>query len=402
MLRSAFITMMILGAASAAASPLAITREPVGGDVWRYDFTVPVGDGPNGHIRIHRVVREHSPWRPRATRHAVVLLHGDFSQFPDSFGDMAAFLAAGGIDVWGIDARWTTAPADGADLSDFDAMTVGQRIADTELGLAFVRATRLVTGSGLDRVTLSGFSRGAHLAYLVASVDAARPAWQRNIKALAPLDSWAAIDPANTDAAADACLGRDLTQEVVDSGVVDSDNFFQIELGILALTDPDGPSPNPRFTNLGRMRNFVGRTFLVFAPTPFYHLAAGVIVDNTVTALRESSDEDIATWLAAAAPHQPWRESLDFAKLLCAQPPLPIDAPLERITVPLFYIGAAGGYGDDALYTTTRVASSDVTTLILRRPTLPDVEQVGHADLLFGRDAAVLVWSPLAAWIVAH
>jgi hypothetical protein len=402
MLRNVFIAWIVLGAAGAAASPPPVTRELVGGDIWRYSFTVPVGDGPNAHICIHRVVRERSAWRPRATPHAVVLLHGDFSQFPDSFGDMAAFLAAGGIDVWGVDARWTTAPAEGADLSDFDAMTIGQRIADTELALTFARVTRLLTGSGFEPVTLSGFSRGAHLAYLVASVDAARPAWQRNVKALAPLDSWAAIDPANTAAAADACIGRDLEQEVVDSGIVDSDNFFQIDLGTLALTDPDGPSPNPRFTNLGRMRNFVGRTWLVFAPTPFYHLAAGVIVDNTVTALRESSDEDLATWLAAAAPHQPWRESLGFSTLLCGQPPLPVDAPLGRITVPLLYIGAAGGYGDDALYTTTLVGSTDVTTLVLRLPTLPDEQQIGHADLLFGRDAPALVWSPLAAWIVAH
>lgn len=389
-------------AASAAATPLPVTREPLTDDVAHYTFTVPVGDEPNARLAIHRVTRERGPWRPRATRHAVLFMHGDFSTFTSSFTDLATYLAEGGIDVWGVDARWTQAPPDeGADVSDFAAMTAAQRIADTELALAFARATRLVTGSGLERVVLSGFSSGAYLSYLVASVDAARPAWQRQVKGLVPIDSWAAIDPAIPGLEDDVCFGRDLAQADFDAGLVDSANGFQIQLGTLALTDPDGPSPNPRFTNLGRMFNFVGRTFLFTFATPWYHLAAGTIVDNTVTSLRESPPEAIAGWLAAAAPHQAWRESLDLAIQLCGRGPLPVDAPLGRITVPLLYLGAAGGYEDYGLYATTQVRSSDVTTLVVRRfgPERAG-EDFGHADLLFATDAPALVWAPLAAWIL--
>jgi hypothetical protein len=404
MLRLALVACAIVTwAASATASAHVVTRAPVTADVWQYTFTVPVGDGPNARLAIHRVTRERAPWRPRATPHAMLFVHGDFGNFSGTFAGIARFLALSGIDVWGVDARWTQAPRGPADTSDFAAMTAAQRVDDTLLALAFARATRLATGAGLEKVTLAGFSSGGHFAYLVASRDAARPAWQRHVKALVPIDSPAAVDPAVPGAVENACIGRDLSQADFDAGLVDFSQEGTILLGELALSDPDGPSPNPRFTNLGRMRNFVGRTWLFFFATPWYHLAAGVIVANTVTALRESSDAAIATWLAAASPHQAWRESLDLAILLCGEPPLPIDAPLARITVPVFYLGAAGGWAEDALYTTTQLGSTDVTTLIVRRfgPEQAS-EDFGHADLLFAADAPALAWAPLAAWVRAN
>jgi len=404
MKRLVILALVASAAAPAAASPLEIVREHVVDDVWHYSLLVPVGEGPNGAIRIHRVVRERRPWFPRPTPHAVMLLHGDFSSFVTNFlpaGGLAEYLASRDIDVWGVTRRWALAPEE-ADLAGFEAMGIVQEVQDTQIALAFARATRLVTGSGLERLTLGGFSRGGHLAYVVASVDAARPSGQRQVKALVPIDVYAAIDPADGDLLANACIGRDLEQEVVDAGIVDSDNFFQIELGELALTDPDGPSPNPRFTNLGRMQNFVGRTWLFFAPTPDYHLAGGRLVNGFIAELRFSSDETIAAWLADASPHQPWAESLDFSKLLCNGGPLPIDAPLSRIEVPLFLLAAQGGYGAHALYSTTQVASTDVTALVVSAPGLADREQFGHADLLFAADAPALAWEPLAAWIRSH
>ena len=71
--------------------------------------------------------------------------------------------------------------------------------------------------------------------------------------------------------------------------------------------------------------------------------------------------------------------------------------------MPLFYLGAAGGYGDHGLYSTTRVSSSDVTTQVVRRGgSGGDFEDFGHGDLLFADDAPALVWQPLRAWLVAH
>jgi hypothetical protein len=148
------------------------------------------------------------------------------------------------------------------------------------------------------------------------------------------------------------------------------------------------------------MRNFVGRTWLFFAPGPWYHLAAPVLEDGLAAELRETPDATVAAWLAAAAPHQSFRESLDLMELLCADGPPPLEAPLARIDVPLLLVGAAGGYGDEAVYTTSQVGSTEVTVEIARR-FAPDgiLEDFGHLDLLLGRDAPSLAWAPLAAFI---
>src|SRR6478672_1457604 len=63
---------------AAVSTPLAVKREHVTADIYHYQFEIPVGSTPNARVRVHRVVRELSPWRPRPAAHAVMLLHGDF------------------------------------------------------------------------------------------------------------------------------------------------------------------------------------------------------------------------------------------------------------------------------------------------------------------------------------
>src|SRR5262249_50023411 len=156
-------------AAAASVSVTSVTRERVAGDVFHYSFIVRLGAEPNAQIAIHRVVRERAPWLPRPTAGAVMMLHGDFSTFATNFAPtlgspasaapgLAPFLAGRNIDVWGFDRRWTQAPAEGADLSDFGGMTVAQEIGDTRTALAFARAVRLVTSASIDRLVLVGFS----------------------------------------------------------------------------------------------------------------------------------------------------------------------------------------------------------------------------------------------------
>jgi hypothetical protein len=71
--------------------------------------------------------------------------------------------------------------------------------------------------------------------------------------------------------------------------------------------------------------------------------------------------------------------------------------------VPLFYLGAAGGFGDHGLYTTQKVASTDVTTLVVRRLGADaEAEDFGHGDLIYAADAPELAWTPLAQWILHH
>jgi len=384
-----------------------LDREHVSGDVWHHSFTLRIGDAPNAVLRLHRVVREKAPWIPAKTSAAALLMHGDFSSFASNFAPvlvdpaaaegMAVDLARRGLDVWGLDRRWAVAPED-ADLSDFGGMTLEQELDDIDTALAVIRTL------GGGRPHLVGFSRGGEVAYAYAARDGARPAGRRAIRGLVPLDVWGAIPPEDTDGRAWVCEGAAIEYELVAEGVVDSENSFIIAVGELALGDPDGASPFfDGLSNREAMLRIAGQTYNGFTVTPFYHLAAPFLDDSgNPTGLRESSEVDIARWFAEGAPHQSMIEAADTDAAWCddgSGPPV----DLSRVKAPLFYLGAAGGFGDHGLYTTTLVGSTDVTTQVIRRFG-PDgaFEDFGHGDLLFARDARDLAWGPLAQWLVTH
>jgi len=396
------------------ASSFAFHRERVTDDIYHYELVLPVGAAPNAAVRVHRIVREVAPFVPRRTPHAAMLLHGDFSTFVTNFAPtlgappspapgLAPYLAAHDVDVWGVDRRWTI-PGTTADTSDFATMGVAQELDDISAALALARAVRLANGNGYDPLALVGFSHGGQLAYTYASVEAGRPAAQRHVGALVALDFYGDYGPESADDRLTTCANSAFEYQLVASGTIDSPNDFLISAGQLARTAPDDPSPLlDGLTNRGTLLLTVGQTYL-FAPlAPFYHLLSPILdAGDSAVGLRESAEPSAAAWLAGAPPHQALLESADLDALLCGAAPLPVDAPLSRIHVPLLYIGAAGGVGSLGLHATTQVASADVTTLVIQRFRSPAhrAEDFGHADLLFAQDAPALVWQPLATWLV--
>jgi hypothetical protein len=402
---------------TAAATTLSnITRERVAGDVYHYSFDLRVGDSPNAVLRLHRVVRERAPWLPRPTSGGVMMMHGDFSTFPTNFAPtlgnpaspapgLAPWLAARGIDVWGFDRRWTH-PAPDGDVSDFADMGVAQELGDVRTALVAARALRIASASGGDRLTLIGFSHGAELAYLAASDDAKRVPAARNVKGLVPIDIYTNLSPADEDLRQFACANAAFDQELLGMGFYDSDNSFIIAAGSLAASDPDGASPLfDNRTNRQASLILAAKTWaLGVAFTPVYHLMGGYVPPaGPPTGLRYTSETATNAWFAGAPFHESFPEAADFDAIMCGDAPLPVDYDPARIDVPLFYIGAAGGFGDHGLYTTTLVGSSDVSTLVVRRlPADDEIEDFGHADLLFADDAPDLVWSPLLSWLARH
>lgn len=397
----------------AALGPPEATRTRLAGDLYHYRYVLPVGDGPNGELHLHRIVRERGG-APIRTRHAIVLMHGDFSTFATSFAPMlgapaqaapglAPWLAARDVDVWGIDRRWTRAPRFQPDLTGFAEMGLDQELADIEAALGVVRRVRHRDGNGHRRVTLSGFSRGGQLAYFYASREALRPPGRRHIDGLVPLDVYASLDPSETALRQYYCDTAAAEYEALADGYDSVYNVYQLTIGLRALDFPDDPSPwDPTRTARAMMLELVGQTALFFPATPVYHLngptldAAGV-----PTGLRSSSEDHVARWLAGAAPHQAMRESADTDAILCD--PALFDVPLSRITVPVLSLAAAGGYGERANHSAAQVGSSDVTTLVVRQlPVEREAEDYGHADLLFAADAPAVAWQPLLNWLRAH
>ncbi|WP_437665288.1 hypothetical protein [Sorangium sp. So ce1182] len=311
-----------IGVDSSEIEAIGVARDHVAGDVYHYSFTLRVGHTPNARVRLHRVVREVAPWWPRPAAPAVMLLHGDFATFTTNFapgttgatapphGGLAVYLAAHGVDVWGFDRRWTLAPADGADLSDFAAMSYAQELDDIERALTFARGTRAATGSGHGKLVLGGFSRGGHLAYVYAGRESQRAPGKRHVRGLVPIDIYARIAPEDEVFRQNACASSAWDQAALQQGVVDSDNGFQITVGSLAASDPGGASPYyPEFTNRDVMLAFIAQTYLFFQPTPVYHLGGGALVDGFPTALRWSAEPVIDSWLAGAPARPSIRRS---------------------------------------------------------------------------------------------
>jgi pimeloyl-ACP methyl ester carboxylesterase len=413
--RSFVILCALLCACAADAAPavelaatrqpltLEITRERVTADVWHHTFLIRVGDTPNARLRIHRYVRERAPFIPRRTTSGVLLNPGDFATVESNFAPMATWLAQRGIDAWGLDRRATVAPrvTDFELLADFDAMGLDQTLDDIGVALAFARGMRLVTAQGFDRLTYVGFSRGGQLGYYYAAREGALPQWQRHLKGLVPLDVFASVAPEDEDVRQRFCTYAADEYFFLSLGFVESDNGFQADVGALALSAPGEPTPYqgffPGYTNDEVFREFLGLTYFFFTPTEHYHLAAPSLTDGFPAAFHDSDRDRLAEWLAAAPPYSSMREAADTDAMVCGDdPPLPLS--LGDIEIPLLAILARGGYGENALHSTTEVGSSDVTTLVIS--TRDDVfEDFGHADLLFGRDAATLAWQPLLDWL---
>ena len=389
---------------ASVSAPLSLLREHVKGDVYHYQFDIPVGSTPNARVRVHRVVREIAPWRPRKTSHAVMLLHGDFAGFVTNFvptlGEpassapgLAPYLVGRGVDAWGVDRRWVLPAADG-DISDLGAMGVEQELGDTAIALAFARATRAITDGDGGRIVLGGFSHGGELVYAYAATDG------RHVSAIAPIDIYHDLAPEDSAAKDLACANEAFERDALAQGSTDVDNSFFVGLGLLDRSDPAGDSPFfPGTTNRDAMLGFMGQTY-AFAPfTPNYHLASPVLdASGTVTRFRETSEQNVSAWLAGAPPHQSMREGAELDGIWCGDTARP---DLSRIHVPLYYLGAAGGFGAHGLYTTTRVSSTDVSTHIVHRfGAAREAEDFGHGDLLYANDAEALAWRGLATWLL--
>ena len=97
-------------------------------------------------------------------------------------------------------------------------------------------------------------------------------------------------------------------------------------------------------------------------------------------------------------------ELMQSDALWCGAEDLPYDDHLGLVTVPVFYVTAAGGEGGRyGLYNLGLLASPDKTSLIVQfYPDEAAALDFGHLDLLTADHAQELVWLPIRAWIKAH
>jgi|HubBroStandDraft_3_1064219.scaffolds.fasta_scaffold15009_5 hypothetical protein len=395
----------------------AIERRPLAADVAEYFFTVRVGPGPHDRIGVHRVVKESAPDTPIQARRAVMLAHGDIWNFRAAFltgaRPLPVFLAEQGIDVWGIDYRWTLVPATETDLSFMKDWGLDQDARDLGVAIGVARIARGITGSGFGKIFLLGWSRGGDIGYAYLNDETQAPPALRQVRGFIPVDIYLETDVATLEAA--ACQRAQNTEAAIAAGSFANQSGGLIAtLGNLAVSDPNGssilngpPFNLPSFTNRQAGLLVGEETFLFLAglePAPFYHFTGGTFdAQGKPSGLLYSDAADLFTLEQRSAPFQPNRELADSDTATCGQTPVPFDQHLADIKVPVLYIGAGGGFGELGLYNTTLLGSTDVTVHIVHKvPADQRLSDYGHADLFLAGDAHTLVWQPILDWIRTH
>lgn len=394
-----------------------VTRRQINDNIYEYSMVVKVGKGQYDKIGIRRIVQEESPWVPIAAEKAVMMIHGDSCNFDTAFAtipgqpasdSLSAFLAQKGVDVWGIDLRWTFVPDIATDFNFMKNWDTKLHVKDIKLAVKIARATRALTGSGHGKIFMLGHSRGAQFLYAYANKESQLPEPARDLKGIIPMDMVYKFSPADSQLAQAALERYHAYKSLYDSGTYVSNDGQNLKgLAWLAASDPDGISPVvPGFTNEQAALFALTATYATYQPlqpiNPFYHYLAGTFDENGLPeGLQYVTQMDKILGIAMASPSfQSMGEIIDGEAIISSAVEVPYDDHLADIKLPVLYVGAAGGMGEHGVYTTTLLGSSDVTVQIVNlAPAGAEALDFGHADLTWADNAEALVWEPIYNWL---
>lgn len=389
-------------------------RAVLRGGLAEYTYVLQVGPGSHDRIAVHRVVRESQAQRPEHSTHSAFFVHGDLWGFDAAFAgalgerdrdpNVAAYLAGRDVDVWGIDQRWVLVPATVTDTTFMHDWGFATQLQDMRVAMTFQRVLRGATGDGFGRTALVGWSRGSQLAYAYAGLETQLPGWARNVDALVPAEGPIHYAPRDRIFSNALCSAYAADLASLKAGESSVTNAGLAKYGVLALTQPGRPAPDyPPYTNrvlaldVGTYPD--GQVF-----SPWYHFVAGrLLADLTPTGLVYTPDSRWFRLLTKVAPFESLATFVDGSGLFCGRVEVPFDDHLIDVTLPVLEIGAAGGFGTTASYSTTLVGSRDVTRLLIRlRHPGQEATDFGHVDLWQARNAPELAWAPLLSWLRTH
>lgn len=389
-------------------------KTPLAGGVVHYTYTLRFGPGEYDLIGLHRVVKEERAGKPVRTRKNVFLLHGDGEAFEamflpganvpslaDDYG-IAVYLARNDVDVWGIDQSWALVPQGVTDFTFMADWDLQHEVDNLAMGIAVARAARVLTACGTGRMLLLAYSSGAITGYACLNQETQYPELMRNICGFIPVDMPFKTDDPVVEGTLAAFAAN--FQGMIDGGIYKYDSLFG-PVGMLAQMDPDGASPLvPGYTNI-QVAVFLGAATHVFTPlNPHFHYLAGDFDEDGN--LQGFGFVQTGAWfefLQNSAPYEALPFMAEYAAIIGDAADLPYDDHLAEITVPVFYVGAAGGMGTYGEYTLTLLGSTDVSSLVVRLlPAGYEAADYGHIDLFLANNAEALVWSPMLGWIETH
>lgn len=429
-------------------SLISFNRKQLVDNIYKYTWILKVGPGEFDKIGVYRVVKEKMPWIPIIASKAVVLVHGDATNFDTSFlgstlshqvpvdQSLGIFLAKNNVDVWGVDRRWTFVPdyypgteypycyVEGCTF--MKNWNTALHVSDIKAGVKLARTVRGLSGSGFGKILMLGHSRGAEFAYAYANDETQAPEFLRDLKGIIPVDIVLKFDPVNAaEQIRNACKRYDsLVHCKLNQGIFFLDDALVVKtLAGLAQADPDSPSPFlPGLTNKQALLFAVSATYqtelypdpanacspapedLLRLPTiPFYHYLAGAFDQFGIPTGLQFTNLNFLFDLTSFTPSfQSIGEAIDGEALWCNQIDVPFDDHLSAIRIPVLYVGAGGGFGEFGKYSLTLLGSPDKNSLVVQTDPTDRALDYGHADVLWANNAKSLVWVPIYNWIIRH
>lgn len=389
-----------------------IDRSVLHGDIAHYIFDVSVGPGQFDRIRLHRVVRERSPYHPIHTTSGIVLFPGSPNSFEMIFMEplistvpswdhsITAFLAKNNFDVWGMDYRWSLVPAGTTDLTFMKTWGLKRDVDDAKIALSLARLIRGGTGQGVGKLDVLGFSYGTYIAYSITNQETQLPHLLRNTKGLIVVD-WGIVFAPNSPMHQYVCNLIPGAQAMFDAGTYAEETGLAF-IADLAKSAPNDPSPlADGFTNY-QFGLFVGASPGLYSPT--WHFVAGVFNQDGISTDLQYTDPLLWLDVISAIPtYFPTRADLESDQVSCYGLMAPFDDHLKKINLPILYLGAAGSTGKEGYYAVHKTGSTDVTKFTIQfRPDDEAPLDFAHADLFTASNAEALVWHPILDWLSAH
>ena len=401
-------------AAYERAERVVLLEDAAQGDVVHYGFDVPVGPGPFDVIRIHRVVREVSPRRAAKKMEGILLLPGRpqfvepiFMQeaaasVPPDQGSVALYLAAHGVDVWGMDYGHSFIPYPTTDFLFLKGWGIDKDTAHIHIALSVARFLRVNSEQGNGPIHILGFSYGGFLVYAAAAEDSQNPGNLRNIKGIVTVDGSAFKQPMGSAAQLNACNNAKSQRAALDGGTYHSDSSSTLKMGLAALNYPNDLSPLSGAAS-GTFPAFPAYTFTNFQAVHVQmirskFLAGSYTVSPPFATLLFTEGQRIVNLFGASPAYMPYQLTYDLSASQCSSDAFPVvfDDHLEEVDVPILYIARQ----EANFHTTTLTQSRDVTKVLVN-PTL-DPSLYGHADCFLANNAASVIWQPILDWIQAH
>ena len=139
-------------------------------------------------------------------------------------------------------------------------------------------------------------------------------------------------------------------------------------------------------------------------PVPLYHYCAGTFDEDFgfPTGLQFTNSDYMLEFAFAVPSFQSLGEIIDGEAIMCSES-TPYDDYLDQIETPVFYVGAAGGFGAYGEYVLELLGSTDKQSLIVQLyPTEAVALDYGHIDPLYADNAESEVWKPIVEWIERH